>query len=101
METRFKSFEEFYPFYLTEHKKTGTRLLHFIGTSLFFGWTATAVVYFQPLYLLYGILNAYGFAWIGHFFVEKNKPATFQYPLWSLRGDFKLYFDLLFGKEKF
>ncbi len=98
-EKKFNSFEEFYPYYKDEHKKTGTRITHFIGTSLFFIFVIMSIITHQPLYILYGVISAYGFAWIGHFFIEKNKPATFQYPLMSLRGDFKLYFQILLGKE--
>ena len=101
MEKRFTSFREFYPYYLSEHKLKGTRILHFIGTTFFFMWILGAVIYLTPLYLLWGVISAYGMAWIGHYFIEKNKPATFQYPLWSLRGDFKLYFQIWGGKEKF
>lgn len=98
---RIKSYAEFYAFYLTEHKNKTSRILHFTGTMLFF------------LFLIYMIysnqfgnwwilpLIGYGFAWFGHFFFEKNKPATFKYPLWSLISDFKLFFELLVGKEKF
>lgn len=99
MEKRYKSFSEFYPYYLTEHKARGTRILHFFGTSMFFVLTIVAILKLNPLYFLGGIVTAYFFAWLGHFFVERNKPATFQYPLWSLKGDFKLYFQIIAGKE--
>jgi hypothetical protein len=52
------------------------------------------------MFLLYAAIAGYGFAWIGHFFVEHNKPATFKYPLWSLIGDYKMYFEILQGKHK-
>lgn len=100
-EKEFKTFEEFYPYYLREHRQTGTRVTHFIGTSLFFIFVSMAIVKFYPLYFLYGVITAYGFAWIGHFFIEKNKPATFQYPWMSLKGDFKLFFQILSGREGF
>ncbi len=99
-EKQYKTFAEFYPYYLSEHKQTGTRITHFIGTSLFFVFVILAIVKFSPVFILYGAISAYGFAWIGHFFIEKNKPATFQYPWMSLKGDFKLYFEILSGKEK-
>ncbi|NQX92768.1 MAG: DUF962 domain-containing protein [Flavobacteriales bacterium] len=99
MPKKYTSFKEFYPHYLSEHQKTGTRLTHFVGTSAFFICILLALVY-GPWYLwITGIILAYGCAWIGHFFIEKNKPATFQYPLWSLMGDFKLYFQILFLQE--
>jgi hypothetical protein len=97
---KYKSFNEFYPHYLEEHKKTGTRVMHFIGTSLFFGMLVLAYAYQNPWLILLGITLAYLNAWIGHFFIEKNKPATFQYPLWSLIGDFKLYFSILLCQEE-
>lgn len=100
METRIQSFKEFYPFYLTEHQNTTSRLLHFIGTTLFFviAFIAFVTDQFQLLWLC--PIMGYGFAWVGHFFFEKNKPATFQYPLWSLASDFKLYFQIWAGKQK-
>lgn len=100
MSDRIQSFNEFYPFYLTEHQNTTSRLLHFIGTTLFFVIAFIALVtdQFQLLWLC--PIVGYGFAWVGHFFFEKNKPATFQYPLWSLASDFKLYFQIWAGKQK-
>ena len=100
METRYKSFEEFYPYYLEEHGKKGTRILHFLGTTLVFCWLVLAIAFLNPWFILYAAISGYFFAWVGHFFVEKNKPATFKYPWWSLKSDFKLYFDILTGKEK-
>lgn len=96
-----KSFSEFYPYYLEEHKLRSTRILHFIGTSLALICLLLAAVRLDPWYILYGLICGYFFAWIGHFFFEKNKPATFKYPLWSLASDFKLYFDIIAGKQKF
>lgn len=101
MEKRYQSLKEFYPFYLTEHANTTSRILHFIGTGLVF------ILLFAGIYLDNGKIFialpfvGYGFAWVGHFFFEKNKPATFQYPLYSLASDFILFFQLLTGKEKF
>jgi len=98
---KFQSLKEFYPFYLTEHSNTTSRVLHFIGTALVF------VILFWALITQtwWGLglipLVGYGFAWVGHFFFEKNKPATFQYPGYSLTSDFILFFDLLRGKESF
>ncbi len=99
-EKRFKTFAEFYPYYLSEHSKTGTRISHFIGTTLFFAWTLSALVFLNPLHFVFGVVSAYFFAWVGHFFVEKNKPATFRYPWMSLKGDFRMYFEIIGGKEK-
>ncbi|MBT9393273.1 DUF962 domain-containing protein [Hymenobacter sp. NST-14] len=95
------TFAKFYPRYLREHRRRGTRLLHFIGTTLFLLLAAGALGRRQPALLLAGIVAAYGCAWVGHFFVERNRPATFQHPWLSLRGDFRLYWDLLRGREKF
>ncbi|GGG28065.1 DUF962 domain-containing protein [Hymenobacter glacieicola] len=95
------SFAEFYPYYLREHQRWGTRVLHFIGTTLFLVALVLAVVWARPLLVLAGVGAAYGFAWVGHFFVEHNRPATFQHPWLSLRADFQLYWDLLRGREKF
>ena len=98
-EERFQSFKEFYPFYLLEHQNKTSRTLHFIGTFtvlLLLGFFIVAQK--EARFWLALPLIGYGFAWVGHFFFEKNKPATFKYPLWSLRGDFTLFFDILLGK---
>ena len=100
-EKTYKNFEEFYPYYLKEHTKLGTRVTHFIGTSLFFVFLVMSIVMMDPMYLVPTVIVPYAFAWVGHFFIEKNKPATFQYPGMSLRGDFTLYFHILAGKEGF
>jgi hypothetical protein len=101
MERQFNSFQEFYPFYLKEHSKTGTRVLHFIGTALVF-FILFYAIFDQRWLLLVSIpVIGYGFAWVSHFFIEKNKPATFKYPLYSLASDFVLFFHLITGKEKF
>ncbi|MDO9037358.1 MAG: DUF962 domain-containing protein [Lutibacter sp.] len=98
MENRIKSFEEFYPFYLKQHSNKICRLLHVIGTTVVLALAFTAVYHNIPALWIAVPVAGYGFAWVGHFFFEKNKPATFQYPLWSLRSDFKMYFDILSGK---
>ncbi len=100
-EKEYKTFEEFYPYYLNEHRQLGTRITHFIGTSLFLLLTISAIIKLQILLFAAGIVSAYLFAWMGHFFIEKNKPATFKYPWMSLKGDFKLYFEILLGKQGF
>jgi len=98
---RFKSLKEFYPFYLTEHQNLTSRILHFIGTSLVVLLFITAMLFHNFQFLIFIPVVGYGFAWVGHFFFEKNKPATFQYPLYSLASDFILFWDLLSGKEPF
>lgn len=97
MET-YNNFKEFYPYYLSEHSDSTCRRLHFVGTSLVI-LTAILSVSTQNWSLLIALpLIGYGFAWIGHFFFEKNRPATFTYPLWSLMGDFVMFKDMLTGK---
>lgn len=101
METRYRSLKEFYPFYLSEHMHPTSRKLHFIGTALLFVILGIAI-YLSRFSLLWLIpIVGYGFAWVGHFFFEKNKPATFQYPFYSLASDFILFWELLTGKQKF
>ena len=98
----FKNFKEFYPFYLSEHKNKTSRMLHFIGTFLVFSLLIfLAVAQKEAQFWIALPLTGYGFAWVGHAFFEKNKPATFKHPLWSLRGDFTLFFDILIGRRGF
>ncbi len=101
MEKKYKTLKEFYPYYLEEHQNPTCRVLHFIGTGLVFLILAASLALGNFLWLILIPFVGYGFAWIGHFFFEKNKPATFQYPGFSLASDFILFFDLLTGKEKF
>jgi hypothetical protein len=98
---RFNSLQEFYPFYLTEHSHATSRVLHFVGTGLVLALTAAALLFHKVQLLIAVPFVGYSFAWIGHFFFEKNKPATFKHPLYSLASDFILFFDLLSGKQKF
>lgn len=101
MEREFKTFWDFYPFYLKEHSKTGTRVLHFVGTFFVIILLLLSVVLQKWWMLLLLPVVGYGFAWISHAIIEKNKPATFKYPLYSLGSDFVMFWDLLRGKEKF
>ena len=96
-ERKYGSFEEFWPFYVSQHSKKSTRTLHFIGSTLALGAVAAAVVTRRPALLLGAPLAGYGAAWISHFFVEKNKPATFTYPLWSLMGDARMWWKTVNG----
>jgi hypothetical protein len=98
---RYSTFAEFYPFYLTEHSNQTCRRLHFVGTSLALVCLLTALLRAQPVFILYGLLLGYGFAWIGHFGFEKNKPASFKQPIYSFMGDWKMWFQILTGKIKF
>ena len=96
-ERKYRSFEEFWPFYVSQHSKKATRTLHFIGSTLALGAVTAAVVTRRPALLLGAPLAGYGAAWISHFFVEKNKPATFTYPLWSLMGDARMWWRTVNG----
>jgi hypothetical protein len=101
MEKRFQSFAEFYPYYLSEHLNPTCRKLHFAGTTLVLA-IAVAMIATQQWWL--GLLlpiAGYGFAWVGHFAFEKNRPATFTYPRWSLAADFVMYWQLLTGRIRF
>lgn|SRR5512142_2352847 len=86
-----ESFSEFWPFYVREHSRPATRALHMAGSALGLLFVASAVARRRPAHLLYGLAAGYGLAWIGHFAVEKNRPATFQHPLWSFMGDWKMF----------
>lgn len=101
MSERIKKYSEFYRFYLTEHQNRTSRILHFIGTFLVFIIIGVAIYNQWSWKWFFVPVVGYGFAWVGHAFFEKNKPATFKYPLWSLISDFKLFFDILFGKLSF
>ena len=97
---RITSFEEFWPYYVREHSTAGCRALHFIGSALGIVCLATTFVTGNLWLILLGLVLGYGFAWIGHFFIEHNKPATFQYPLWSFRADWKMWFLMLTGRMR-
>jgi hypothetical protein len=87
---KFESFDEFWPHYLAEHSDPTNRLLHAIGTSAALVTAAIGVAKKNPKLIALAPLLGYGPAWVGHFLVEKNRPASFQHPLWSLRGDLKM-----------
>lgn len=93
--TRFNTLWEFYPYYLTEHAHPVCREFHFVGTLGFFILLVCAVILSQWSLLLLLPVCGYGFAWAGHFFFEKNKPATFTYPLYSLLSDFVMFYHIL------
>jgi hypothetical protein len=97
----YRSFREFYPFYLSEHSKSGTRRLHFAGTLLVLLTLGYVLVAQQWRVLALLPVFGYGFAWVAHFAVERNRPATFQYPLYSLAGDFRMFADMLRGRVAF
>lgn len=96
---KFTSFREFWPYYLQEHARPGTRALHYVGTSLVVALVLSAPLLSQRWWLLIALPFAgYGFAWIGHGMVERNRPATFNYPFWSLRADFRMWYRFLTGR---
>lgn len=98
---RFKSFAEFYPYYLQEHSNATCRRLHYVGSLLVLSVLVYALLTQQWLWLLALPVIGYGFAWIGHFVFEKNRPATFDYPLYSLLGDWVMLKDAFTGRIKF
>ena len=97
---KFNSFDEFYPFYLTEHTKPTTKFLHFVGTTLgLLVWATKFLPTFELKWIFVGMFCGYFCAWVSHFFVEKNKPASFNWPLWSFRGDWVMWLEILQGKH--
>ena len=94
---RYRTFEEFWPYYVKEHQKKATRLLHFAGTTAAMGCLAGAAVFKSRWLLLAAPVVGYGPAWVGHLFVEKNRPASFSHPLWSLRADLVMWTKMLRG----
>jgi hypothetical protein len=97
-EPQFTNFAQFYPFYLGEHRNLTSRRLHFIGSLGVIGCVAMALATGDWLWLPAAIVCGYGFAWVGHFFFEKNRPATFRHPVYSLMGDWVMFKDICIGK---
>ena len=98
MDKQFNSFAEFYPYYLSEHDNPVCRTLHYIGSTLVLVLLTVAVVTSNYSLLWFLPIVGYGFAWVGHFFFEKNKPATFKYPVYSFIGDWVMFKDFLMGR---
>ncbi len=98
MNAEYRTFREFYPAYLAEHKERSTRRLHFLGTLLVIMALVVAAVTRDLRWLLAAPIFGYGFAWIGHLVFERNRPATFRHPLYSLAGDFVMFKDILLGR---
>ncbi len=99
MPRSFASFREFYPYYLDEHADLRCRRLHFAGTWLVIAAFVAGLVV-SPWWFLAMPVAGYGFAWVGHFVFEKNRPATFQHPLYSLAGDWVMFYDILRGRVR-
>lgn len=100
MARRFASFREFYPFYLSEHANRVSRRLHFIGSCGVLLLIGVALSRHDPRWLFGGLACGYGCAWIGHFFFEHNRPATFRHPLYSFAGDWVMFIDILRGRVR-
>jgi len=100
-EKPFRTFDDFYPFYLSEHSNRISRRLHFVGTSVAFAMLIAAVAMRWWWLVLAALAQGYAFAWVGHFFFEHNKPATFRYPRLSFMGDCRLWWEILTGRVQF
>lgn len=94
----YRSFREFYPFYLSEHSNRVCRRLHFVGSLSALACLAAAVISGNGWWLLGMPLAGYGFAWVGHFAFEHNRPATFSHPFYSLAGDWVMFWQMLTGR---
>jgi hypothetical protein len=97
MAETYKTFEEFWPYYVKEHAQKSTRTTHAVGTILALSAVGAALLTRKKKYLALAPIAGYGFAWASHFFIEKNRPATFTYPRWSLMGDFVMLKKVLEG----
>jgi hypothetical protein len=99
-ETSFRTFSDFYPFYLGEHTNRTCRRLHFVGTSNALSLLIAAAVTQQWWFVVAALVQGYAFAWAGHFFFEHNRPATFKYPIFSFMGDWRLWWEILIGRVR-
>lgn len=91
---RYTNFRDFYPFYLSEHRNRNCRRLHFLGSTLAIVFLLISIATRNPWWLAAALVSGYGFAWIGHFAFEKNRPASFKQPLYSFIGDWAMYKDI-------
>lgn len=96
--SHFKSFKDFYPFYLSQHSDPVCRRLHVLGSLTVLAALAAVLLSQQWLWLLVVPFIGYGFAWVGHFVFEKNKPATFTHPVYSFMGDWVMLWQTLTGR---
>ena len=101
MSKKYNNFSEFYPFYLSQHENQTCRRFHFIGSFLILLLIVYVVIFGNYLLFWFIPIVGYGFAWLGHILFEKNKPATFKYPIYSLIGDWVMFKDILLGKIRF
>ena len=97
----YRSFGEFYPFYLSQHANRTCRRLHFLGTTTGLAVTLYAFATLNFWWLAVALAAGYAFAWVGHYFFEKNRPATFTYPGYSFMGDWVMWKDMLVGRIRF
>ena len=99
--TTYASFAQFYPFYLSQHAHPACRRLHFVGTTLGLAALLHAFSTLDFWWILVGVAAGYAFAWVGHFFFEKNRPATFTHPVYSFIGDWAMWREMLLGRIRF
>lgn len=97
-ENNFNSFDQFWPHYVKEHSQPATRTLHALGTTVGMACALAFIASRKWKYLPLALVPGYGAAWLSHFLIEQNRPATFDHPLWSLRGDYKMLGLMLSGK---
>jgi hypothetical protein len=94
----YRTFHDFYPFYLAEHANPTCRRLHFAGTSIAVTLLLAALLTQRWWLMVVALVQGYAFAWVGHFYFEHNRPATFKYPWFSFMGDWRLWWDILRGR---
>jgi hypothetical protein len=100
-EKTFRTFSDFYPFYLGQHANRTSRRLHFAGSCLAIALLVAALITQHGWLLVVALVEGYAFAWVGHFFFEHNRPATFSYPRFSFMGDWRLWWEIVTGKVPF